>query len=81
MERYESLHHTKWECKYHLVWPAIPRIGIVNNRGRRRNGRETGVRAVFRGKGGTQGVERHFRGREIGCRGKTFPVSSRGGDS
>jgi REP element-mobilizing transposase RayT len=19
-ERYESLHHTKWECKYHLVW-------------------------------------------------------------
>ena len=20
MERYESLHHTKWECKYHLIW-------------------------------------------------------------
>jgi len=20
MEGYESLHHTKWECKYHLVW-------------------------------------------------------------
>jgi putative transposase len=20
MERYESLHHTQWECKYHLVW-------------------------------------------------------------
>ena len=20
MERYESLHHTKWECQYHLVW-------------------------------------------------------------
>ena len=20
MERYESLLHTKWECKYHLVW-------------------------------------------------------------
>src|SRR5512136_3421608 len=20
MERYESLHHTKWEYKYHLVW-------------------------------------------------------------
>jgi len=20
MERYESLYHTKWECKYHLVW-------------------------------------------------------------
>ena len=20
MERYESLHHTKWECKYHVVW-------------------------------------------------------------
>jgi putative transposase len=20
MERYETLHHTKWECKYHLVW-------------------------------------------------------------
>ena len=20
MEHYESLHHTKWECKYHLVW-------------------------------------------------------------
>jgi putative transposase len=20
MERYESLQHTKWECKYHLVW-------------------------------------------------------------
>ena len=20
MEDYESLHHTKWECKYHLVW-------------------------------------------------------------
>ena len=20
MERDESLHHTKWECKYHLVW-------------------------------------------------------------
>ena len=20
MERYDSLHHTKWECKYHVVW-------------------------------------------------------------
>ena len=20
MKHYESLHHTKWECKYHLVW-------------------------------------------------------------
>ena len=20
MERYESLQHAKWECKYHLVW-------------------------------------------------------------
>lgn len=20
MERYESLNHTRWECKYHLVW-------------------------------------------------------------
>ena len=20
MECYESLHHTKWECKYHVVW-------------------------------------------------------------
>src|SRR5512137_1699238 len=20
MEHYESLHHTKWECKYHVVW-------------------------------------------------------------
>ena len=20
MERCESLHHSKWECKYHLVW-------------------------------------------------------------
>ena len=20
MEHYERLHHTKWECKYHLVW-------------------------------------------------------------
>jgi len=20
MEHYESLHHTKWECKYHIVW-------------------------------------------------------------
>ena len=20
MERYGSLHHTKWECKYHVVW-------------------------------------------------------------
>ena len=20
MEHYGSLHHTKWECKYHLVW-------------------------------------------------------------
>ena len=20
MEHYESLHHTKWECKYHKVW-------------------------------------------------------------
>ncbi len=20
MERYESLHHSKWECKYHVVW-------------------------------------------------------------
>jgi putative transposase len=20
MEQYGSLHHTKWECKYHLVW-------------------------------------------------------------
>ena len=25
MERYESLYHTKWECKYHLVW--IPKYG------------------------------------------------------
>ena len=20
MERYESLQHSKWECKYHVVW-------------------------------------------------------------
>ena len=20
MEHYGSLHHTKWECKYHIVW-------------------------------------------------------------
>ncbi len=20
MERYETLHHTKWDCKYHVVW-------------------------------------------------------------
>ncbi len=20
MEHYESLHHTKWECKYHIIW-------------------------------------------------------------
>ena len=20
MEQYQSLNHTKWECKYHIVW-------------------------------------------------------------
>lgn len=20
MKRYESLHHTKWDCKYHMIW-------------------------------------------------------------
>ena len=25
MDRYENLHHTKWDCKYHLVWiPKYP---------------------------------------------------------
>jgi len=29
MERYESLEHTKWECKYHLVWiPKYRKKGL-----------------------------------------------------
>jgi putative transposase len=29
MERYENVHHTKWECKYHLVWiPKCRKKGL-----------------------------------------------------
>ena len=34
MERYESLHHGKWECKYHVVW--IP-IWVARATGSKRN--------------------------------------------
>jgi putative transposase len=29
MEHYGSLHHTKWECKYHLVWIPKSRKKIL----------------------------------------------------
>ncbi len=29
MERYESLQHTKWECKYHLVWIPKHRKKVI----------------------------------------------------
>ena len=29
MERYESLNHTKWDCKYHLVWIPKYRKKVV----------------------------------------------------
>ena len=35
MERYESLNHTKWECKYHLVWIPKCRKKVLHGQLRR----------------------------------------------
>jgi putative transposase len=35
MERYESLQHTQWECKYHLVWIRKCRKRVLYGRLRR----------------------------------------------
>jgi len=51
---------------------------VANNKERRRNEGEIGIRGVFQAIGETQGVWKHFRGRRIGWGGKTFPKSSRG---
>ena len=39
MERYESLHHTKWECKYHVVWIPKCRKKVLYGQLRRELGR------------------------------------------
>ena len=38
MERYESLQHTKWECKYHLVWIPKYREKVLYGRLRKELG-------------------------------------------
>jgi len=43
MERYESLHHTKWECKYHVVWTAIQTVRGL----RLRDGEAVGVQRTL----------------------------------
>ena len=35
MEHYGSLHHTKWECKYHLVWIPKSRKKVLYGQLRR----------------------------------------------
>ncbi len=39
MERYESLHHTKWECKYHVVWIPKCRRKVLYGQLRKELGR------------------------------------------
>ena len=39
MERCESLHHTKWECKYHVVWIPKCRKKVLYGQLRRELGR------------------------------------------
>ncbi len=39
MERYESLHHTKWECKYHVVWIPKCRKKVLYGQLRKELGR------------------------------------------
>ena len=39
MERYESLHHTKWECKYHMVWIPKCRKKVLYGQLRKELGR------------------------------------------
>ena len=39
MERYESLHHTRWECKYHVVWIPKCRKKVLYGQLRRELGR------------------------------------------
>ena len=39
MEHYESLHHTKWECKYHLVWIPKSRKKVLYGQLRKKLGR------------------------------------------
>jgi putative transposase len=38
MERYESLKHTKWECKYHFVWIPKYRKKVLDGQLRRELG-------------------------------------------
>ena len=38
MESYESLNHTKWECKYHLVWIPKYRKKTLNGQLRKELG-------------------------------------------
>ncbi len=39
MERYASLHHTKWECKYHVVWIPKCRKKVLYGQLRKELGR------------------------------------------
>jgi putative transposase len=39
MERYERLHHTKWECKYHVVWIPKCRKKVLYGQLRKELGR------------------------------------------
>ena len=39
MERYESLNHTKWECKYHVVWIPKCRKKVLYGQLRKELGR------------------------------------------
>ena len=39
MERYESLHHSKWECKYHVVWIPKCRKKVLYGQLRKELGR------------------------------------------
>jgi len=42
MENKQSLNHTKWECKYHLVWTGIPQIDWRGGMGKVGGRRESG---------------------------------------
>jgi len=39
MERYESLQHSKWECKYHVVWIPKCRKKVLYGQLRKELGR------------------------------------------
>jgi putative transposase len=60
MREYESLNHTKWDCKYHVVSISIPPKYSVSN-----------VVGYIKGKSAI-GIARHFLGKSRNFSGKNF---------